>query len=351
MNHVNRRVSRILIAILCVALCSGAAVALHGIFRGKPQAQASAAPETPAISNHEISRIATSDPIQPPSPSTRPASAATAITAAAQQSPSTQPAYLTGGSVVNAIADAKAKQDTGKLVEARAQLNALLQSGGLTDADAKQLKSAIAQINQTLVFSPTRFADDPYEETYTVQEGWQKQAAAHDLTWDFICRTDGVSTRKLRLGQKLKLINGPFCAVVDKTRFTMDIYLGGFPGEKHSMFVTEYQVGLGKDDSTPTGTWMVESGHKLKSPTYYSPRGEGVIPANDPKNPLGGFWIGLTGTDGKAVGQASYGIHGTNEPDSIGKQSSMGCIRMPNQDIPVVYDILVEGKSLVMVKE
>jgi len=131
----------------------------------------------------------------------------------------------------------------------------------------------------------------------------------------------------------------------------MDIYLGGFPGEKSSMFVTEYQVGLGKDDSTPTGTWMVEAGHKLKNPIYYSPRGEGVIAADDPKNPLGGFWIGLAGTDGKAVGQESYGIHGTIEPDSIGKQSSMGCIRMPNEAIPVVYDMLVEGKSLVMVKE
>ena len=89
---------------------------------------------------------------------------------------------------------------------------------------------------------------------------------------------------------------------------------------------------------------------KLKNPTYYSPRGEGVIQSGDPKNPLGKFWIGLSGIDGHAVGKESYGIHGTIDPDSIGKMASMGCIRMRNEDVAVVYEMLVEGKSLVTVK-
>ena len=43
--------------------------------------------------------------------------------------------------------------------------------------------------------------------------------------------------------------------------------------------------------------------------------------------------MGLKGEDGNAVGKQSYGIHGTIEPDSIGKQASMGCIRMGHEDI------------------
>ena len=117
------------------------------------------------------------------------------------------------------------------------------------------------------------------------------------------------------------------------------------------MYVTTFQVGLGKDDSTPTGVWMVEMHKKIKNPTYFSPRGEGVIDADDPKNPLGEFWIGLTGIDGHAVGKASYGIHGTIDPNSIGKQESMGCIRMRNEDVARVFELLVEGKSQVVVKE
>jgi lipoprotein-anchoring transpeptidase ErfK/SrfK len=76
-----------------------------------------------------------------------------------------------------------------------------------------------------------------------------------------------------------------------------------------------------------------------------------VIEADDPANPLGEFWIGLTGIDGHAVGKESYGIHGTIEPDSIGKQASMGCIRMGADDITMVFELLVEGKSTVIVRE
>jgi lipoprotein-anchoring transpeptidase ErfK/SrfK len=96
---------------------------------------------------------------------------------------------------------------------------------------------------------------------------------------------------------------------------------------------------------------MVETDTKLKNPQYHSPRGEGVIAADDPKNPLGEFWIGLTGIEGDAVGKPSYGIHGTIEPDSIGKQASLGCIRLLNEDVAIVYEMLVEGKSTVIVKE
>ena len=53
----------------------------------------------------------------------------------------------------------------------------------------------------------------------------------------------------------------------------------GSPGESGSMYITSFNVGLGKDDSTPTGTWQVEPHKKIKNPTYFSPRGEGVIEA------------------------------------------------------------------------
>jgi lipoprotein-anchoring transpeptidase ErfK/SrfK len=66
---------------------------------------------------------------------------------------------------------------------------------------------------------------------------------------------------------------------------------------------------------------------------------------------LGGYWIGLTGTEGQALGKMSYGIHGTIDPDSIGKQSSMGCIRLRHDDIEMVYEMMVEGKSMVVVRE
>ena len=231
-------------------------------------------------------------------------------------------------------------------------LNDALLSNSLSTTDTAATKKAIADINDTLIFGPRKFPEDEYGGVYLVKPGntMKKIAAGYDLTWQFLARINGLSDpRRMQAGMSLKVIKGPFTVVVNKGAFTMDLYLGSTPGKPGSMYVRSYPVGLGREDSTPTGTWMV--GIKAKDPIYYSPRGEGVIPADDPKNPLGHRWISLIGMDGHAVGQQSYGIHGTIDPDSIGKQASMGCIRMHNEDVEVVFDLLAEGKSLVIVKD
>lgn len=45
----------------------------------------------------------------------------------------------------------------------------------------------------------------------------------------------------------------------------------------------------------------------------------------NPGGPFGVFWMGLS--------KPHYGIHGTNNPSSIGRHTSHGCIRMYNEDV------------------
>jgi lipoprotein-anchoring transpeptidase ErfK/SrfK len=47
--------------------------------------------------------------------------------------------------------------------------------------------------------------------------------------------------------------------------------------------------------------------------------------AKNPGGPFGAIWMGLS--------RPHYGIHGTNNPNSIGKLSSHGCVRMYNEDV------------------
>jgi lipoprotein-anchoring transpeptidase ErfK/SrfK len=251
------------------------------------------------------------------------------------------------------LSDAAQKRSAGDLLGARRVLNDALVTGHLNPSDADAARRMLSELNQTLVFSPKVSAGDPFTSTYTVKSGELLRTIADkfDVPWELIARLNNMpDPRKLRAGQSLKVVAGPFHAVVSKGRYTLDVYLGS-PGEKGSLFVRSFDVGLGANDSTPTGSWIVETHKKIKNPTYFSPRGEGVIAADDPKNPLGERWIGLTGIDGQAVGKQSYGIHGTIEPDSIGKQASMGCIRMRNEDVELVFDMLSEGKSVVVVRE
>ncbi len=84
--------------------------------------------------------------------------------------------------------------------------------------------------------------------------------------------------------------------------------------------VRVYRVAVGAPDSpSPTGQFKIV--HRLPNPTYYAP---GVVLPPGPENPLGTRWIGLD--------KKGFGIHGTNQPWSVGKNASHGCIRMRNRD-------------------
>jgi lipoprotein-anchoring transpeptidase ErfK/SrfK len=92
-----------------------------------------------------------------------------------------------------------------------------------------------------------------------------------------------------------------------------------------------YRVAVGAPVSpSPTGEFKVVS--RLSNPTYYHP---GVVIPPGRNNPLGTRWIGLD--------RRGYGIHGTNEPRSIGKAASHGCIRMARADLEQLFDEVQVG--------
>jgi hypothetical protein len=251
------------------------------------------------------------------------------------------------------IAAGKAKIDSGDLFGGRAILNEALIGGKLSDSETQTVKELISKANEVLIFTPRRVLNDPFTGSYSIQPGDRpgKIAAMCETTWDFLGRINGIhDPRRLRPGQTLKTIKGPFHAVVTKSKFTMDMYLGS-PGERGSLYIKSFGVGLGKHGSTPTGTWMVAPSGKLKDPKWWGTADEPAREAGDPQNPLGKFWLGLNGTDGDAVGKEGFGIHGTIDPDSIGKEMSHGCIRLINDDVEQVYEMLIDGKSTIIVKE
>ena len=270
---------------------------------------------------------------------TRPAELATATT---------QPV-----DIAQAFSDADAKIKANDLLGARTTLVAAIDSKTLTPAQVDDAYRRLSQINETVVFSPRKFISDPYQVSYTVQPGdrMQKIANWYNTTVGLICRINNISdASKMQAGQSLKIIKGPFDAAVNKTAFTLDIYIGK-PGDPGSVFVKRFRVGLGENDSTPTGEWGI--GKKLINPKYYNSRNTGprTVDAAAPTNPLGDRWLALVGLQGQAVGKTSYGIHGTIDPTSIGQKKSEGCIRMLNEDVELVYDLLITNKSTVMVTE
>lgn len=170
--------------------------------------------------------------------------------------------------------------------------------------------------------------------------------------WKLIQRVNRLnSPNTIRVGQSLKLVRGPFHAIVDKSDYRLDVYHG--PAGQPSLwtYVTSFPVGLGEDDSTPSGRFVVRTNSKLENPAWVNPRNPAERYAgDDPDNPIGEFWVGIDGLGDDAV-HTGLGLHGTIEPESIGMQRSMGCIRLGADDVAIVYEMLAEGESLVTIVE
>jgi lipoprotein-anchoring transpeptidase ErfK/SrfK len=95
-----------------------------------------------------------------------------------------------------------------------------------------------------------------------------------------------------------------------------------------------YAIALGADTSpSPTGEFKIVN--KIADPTYYRP---GIVITPGPENPLGSRWLGLD--------RAHFGIHGTNEPQSIGQAASHGCIRMAKADVEELYAMARVGDTV-----
>ena len=98
-----------------------------------------------------------------------------------------------------------------------------------------------------------------------------------------------------------------------------------------------YTVAVGKPTTpSPTGTFSIT--RRVKNPVYQH---EGKIVQPGPGNPVGTRWMGLN--------VKGYGIHGTNEPKSIGKAASHGCIRMAKKDLEEMYEMVHVGDTVELV--
>ena len=239
--------------------------------------------------------------------------------------------------------------DSGQLVAARMQLSSLLRSGSLNDSEAAQARGVLTDISDTLVFSKEIAPDDAFAIEYIVRGGDTLSGIVQKMglhvNWRFIQRINNIKQASgIRPGQNLKLISGPFHAKVDKGTYRIDLYQGD---GNEQVFVRSYRVGLGEFNSTPTGLFKVRKNSKLVNPTWVNPRTREFYSADNPMNPIGERWIGLEGIEERTKDLSGLGIHGTIEPETIGTQASMGCVRMGANDVSQVYEMLAEGISTV----
>jgi len=197
-------------------------------------------------------------------------------------------------------------------------------------------RKLLDEINEHLIWDPTCTTG---AETYRLQQGdtLGKVARKYDINWRMIARLNGIDNpARIRAGDELKILTGEPRILVTKSEFTLTLLIDDY-------YVKEYPVGIGKNDKTPNGKFTVDN--CLVEPDWYKPSG-GLVKYGEEGHLLGDRWMGFE----DKPGVRGYGIHGTNDPDSVGTKCSQGCVRLRNEDVRELYDFVTPGTKVKIVE-
>ena len=252
-------------------------------------------------------------PAPPPQPSPSPASAAETAPAAP----------------VPDLAAAEEARKAGRLQEAREKAQAVLEQAAGNAALTEQAEKLLGAIHTELIFFPRPM---PEKSDYTVQPGdsLDRIARTYGTTVELIQKGNNVRGALIKAGDRLRVFSGAWAIRVNKTRNDLLLTLNG-------KFFKRYRVGTGEFSKTPVGEFKIVD--RLAQPTWWHPDGR-TIPYGDPENLLGTHWL--------ALDIKGYGIHGTWEPETVGKQSSLGCVRLVNEDVEELFTLVTIGTPVII---
>jgi len=216
----------------------------------------------------------------------------------------------------------------GKLLEARKVYKKLLSEYPESNL-VKNSRKELDKINIEILFS-ARLAENSV--FYEVKPGdtLTKIAGNFGTTVELIMRSNNLKNTIIRPGMRLKISKAKYGILVDKSQNILML-------KSDNEILKTYKVSTGENNSTPTGTYSIKN--KLVNPTWYKPGA--VVPPESPENILGSRWMGLTIDD--------YGIHGTTDESTIGRQVTAGCIRMRNKDVEELYSIIPVGTKITII--
>jgi len=232
--------------------------------------------------------------------------------------------------------DGLAMADSGRIIQAQVRLSEALRAG-VEGPKGKAVRERLAALADRSQLSGQVVPEDPYSKTYPVAGGDAVARIARRflIPVELVVKLNQLaSANVIREGQTLKVVQGPVNIEIYKSRHELQAWLD-------QVCLRTYPIAIGADNKTPDGTFVVKN--KMQNPPYQpqhkSP--SAFKAAGAPDNPLGTRWIDIGN---------HYGIHGTIDPTSIGRDVSEGCIRMHQKDVEELYDMVVAGGTKVTIK-
>ena len=241
--------------------------------------------------------------------------------------------------VFNRAEAAYTKEEYGKT---RKYCYQILDSRKVPDANPLWQKTVklLGNANTKIFFSDYPFPSKKENYHVKTNDGLRKIAMAHNTSVETVQRSNNMKLTdfNVQLGKTFNIYVGKWEIIISKSR--RKLYL--FDGKK---LFKAYGVGIGKQNRTPTGVF--KTGGKRKNPDWYSPNGK--ISFGKPGNVLGTRWIRLIPSGKTSRKVSGLGIHGSWDPESIGKAESNGCLRLLNKDVEELFAIIPNERKPVPV--
>ncbi len=253
-------------------------------------------------------------PLEAPSPAARSAEEAAAAAAPA----------LAAYSLRRDWQEAEQLIGEGKFRSALAKLSPYYDNDALAPEDRAQLVSWLDALAGKVIYSREHLLAAPHR--VSKGETLYDVARLHNVPWPLLQNVNGLAGKDplvLVQGTELKVVPGPFRAVVNLASSELTLFLG-------ELYAGRFPFTLGEHQPQP-GAYQVQD--KRNDFPYYGLDGR-VIANNDPANPYGGFWLSLGG---------EIAIHGS--PASPGPRP-LGCISLSPQDAKDVYGILSKSSEV-----
>jgi len=177
-----------------------------------------------------------------------------------------------------------------------------------------------------------------YASAFPSEEGAPAGTSSSVMTQDDTDQTAVVPERLRRAVVNYSTMEAPGTVIIDTGNTALYYVLG-------QNRAVRYGVGVGREGFTWSGVQTVS--RKAEWPDWHPPAEmiarQPYLPrfmAGGPGNPLGARAMYL--------GNTAYRIHGTNDPSTIGKFVSSGCIRLTNEDVTDLFSRVDVGTKVVV---
>ena len=273
----------------------------------------------------------TDEPVTPePSSPTEDISSVKVDPPVAQQSPS-PPAAQPQASLFSATRlTVQSALDRGELSQALLLLSDWYGDPSLSPAETKEVDLLLSQLAGSVIYSTEHRLEPPY----MVQdgEGLEEIAKKFEVPWQLLAKINGLSgSDTIQPGQQLKVVRGPFSALVDLSQRRLTLMLD-------RRYAGQFAIDVDPDTSVEAGHWAVNQ--KLVTP------GNVGLTNSAPATPSDQKSIMMTGSSGGANGIAI--IRGSNS-SAVGATDPVGrVLRLKSQDVEDVYDILSLGSQVII---